>query len=277
MHTTVVLDRRCRAHYARRSGLVFDSRFCARLPASDRVTLMMSTEGQFQPADADVVSEPSLWSLTDGELEGVPPSARTLRSWGEPAVVVSLWLDRDLVRVPVGLDEGPRPLSPAVRAAIPRLHGGDDPPGDRDAQRRAYLAILEALTEEEVIARDVLDESEVDEPAQLERLWSALAELYAKQDTGTTIDLLSVLAATSPRQIYRDARELLERFELAGSFRQHVRVLRLRRAAMLLSAPTLSIDEVARTVGYGGSDAMARAFRDAGLPAPSVIRAALAV
>jgi hypothetical protein len=40
-----------------------------------------------------------------------------------------------------------------------------------------------------------------------------------------------------------------------------------------LSAPGATVADVARIVGYGSPIAMARAFRDADLPAPSVIQA----
>jgi AraC-like DNA-binding protein len=50
-------------------------------------------------------------------------------------------------------------------------------------------------------------------------------------------------------------------------------MLRLRSAVLLLSAPDGGVAEVAKLVGYGSPIAMARAFRDADLPPPSVIQA----
>jgi transcriptional regulator GlxA family with amidase domain len=44
---------------------------------------------------------------------------------------------------------------------------------------------------------------------------------------------------------------------------------------LLLSAPGATVADVATTVGYGSPIAMARAFRDARLPAPSAIQTAL--
>jgi AraC-like DNA-binding protein len=43
-------------------------------------------------------------------------------------------------------------------------------------------------------------------------------------------------------------------------------------AVLLLSAPEATVAEVAKIVGYGSAIAMARAFRDAKLPAPSAIQ-----
>jgi transcriptional regulator GlxA family with amidase domain len=53
------------------------------------------------------------------------------------------------------------------------------------------------------------------------------------------------------------------------------RRLRLKMAVIMLSAKDATVAEVARVVGYGSADAMARAFRDAELPAPSEVREAL--
>jgi transcriptional regulator GlxA family with amidase domain len=61
----------------------------------------------------------------------------------------------------------------------------------------------------------------------------------------------------SMRQVGRDAKQLA------------------RVAVLLLSAPRATITDVATAAGYGSAIAMARAFRDARLPAPSVVQAAV--
>jgi transcriptional regulator GlxA family with amidase domain len=43
-------------------------------------------------------------------------------------------------------------------------------------------------------------------------------------------------------------------------------------SVVLLSADDASVTDVATAVGYGSVDAMSRAFRDAGLPPPSVVQ-----
>jgi hypothetical protein len=50
---------------------------------------------------------------------------------------------------------------------------------------------------------------------------------------------------------------------------------RLRAATLMLSSPGVTPSDVARIVGYGSLDAMGRAFRDARLPAPSDVQAAV--
>jgi AraC-like DNA-binding protein len=44
---------------------------------------------------------------------------------------------------------------------------------------------------------------------------------------------------------------------------------------LLLSAPGGTVAEVAKAVGYGSPIALARAFRDAKLPAPSTVQDAM--
>ena len=51
--------------------------------------------------------------------------------------------------------------------------------------------------------------------------------------------------------------------------------LRLKVAVLFLSAEGISVAEVAEASSYGSVDAMARAFRDAGLPPPSKVQAQL--
>jgi transcriptional regulator GlxA family with amidase domain len=79
----------------------------------------------------------------------------------------------------------------------------------------------------------------------------------------------------SMRQVGRDAKEMATTFGFGHGYRDSLLVLRLRVAALLLSAPEATVADVAATVGYGGAIAMARAFRDAKLPAPSAVQAAV--
>jgi transcriptional regulator GlxA family with amidase domain len=79
----------------------------------------------------------------------------------------------------------------------------------------------------------------------------------------------------SMRQVGRDAKELSTAFGIGGGYRDALLVLRLRTAVLMLSAEGAGVADVAKLVGYGSPIAMARAFRDANLPAPSVIQADL--
>ena len=115
-----------------------------------------------------------------------------------------------------------------------------------------------------------------DEPERFVRVWSAMQPLYGDLATSTSLKQLAALARLSLRQLGRDLRDFTATFNLyGGGFREAMRVLRLRAAVTLLSAPGGTPSDVARAVGYGSLDAMGRAFRDAHLPAPSIVQEAV--
>ncbi len=58
----------------------------------------------------------------------------------------------------------------------------------------------------------------------------------------------------------------------AGSWRSLLRMTRLGFAALLLSAPDLTIREIAKAVGYANAEALTNAFPRAGLPAPTTVQ-----
>ena len=112
-----------------------------------------------------------------------------------------------------------------------------------------------------------------EEPERFIRLWDVMRPLYEDYATSSSLKQIASLANLSLRQLGRDLGDLTRTFGLFGAgFRDAMRVLRLRAAVLLLSAPTATPSDVARAVGYGGLDAMGRAFRDAKLPAPSVLQ-----
>jgi len=81
---------------------------------------------------------------------------------------------------------------------------------------------------------------------------------------------------SNDRQLDRYLQDFFETFTMVGGgWRAATVHLRIKLAVMFLSAEGVSVAEVARAVGYGSSDAMARAFRDAGLSAPTTLREAL--
>jgi transcriptional regulator GlxA family with amidase domain len=70
--------------------------------------------------------------------------------------------------------------------------------------------------------------------------------------------------------------EFFRAFHFIGTgWRDATRRWRLKLAVHGLSAADTTVGEVARVAGYGGSEAMARAFRNAGMQAPVAVRAAL--
>lgn len=266
--STVFLERRFRMHLMVRSRLCYDSAFAA--PArhpTELVHIYASLRGVIETA-GQRSTEPRAYALLESELERVTSASRTFRSHGAPAVTVELRLRATDLRRSVGLAHGPLELPAAAWAAYYALAEAPSP--------RAAAAVIASLAAAGVIAPAVPVSIAHEEPERFARLWSALRPLYAELATGASLKQIAALARISLRQLGRDFSALLDTFGFPGAgFRDATRVLRLRAAALLLSCPTATPSEVARAVGYGSLDAMGRAFRDAGLPPPSVVQEAV--
>lgn len=250
------------------TGLVFDARFAA--PVEGRFAtghLFVLLDGWLTIGDAAPIAGPVWFCASRGEFEARSPGALAFRLGGEPRRSLELTVDPDRLAVPVGLAHGAHPVSPALVAAARQLL--DAEAGDRVARCREVVAVMVA---EGRLAPAPL--SAIDPGGQ--RLLDALSRLYESHDTSAYAELVSSLTGRSIRQLSRDMAALARTSLLPGTtLRELFRVLRLRRAALLLSAPQLSIDAVAHAVGYGSTDALSRAFRDVGFPPPSEVRAAL--
>ena len=103
----------------------------------------------------------------------------------------------------------------------------------------------------------------------LTRAWSTAPSLPSLSD-------LSGLLGLSGRQITRDIKALATAIAAPGArWRNTMLDWRIRQATTLLSAPNTTVTEVAKEVGYGSVEAMGRAFRDAGLRAPTDVRSSM--
>ena len=268
--TTLALGRELRAHSVRRRVLAFDTRFS---PGSARerdvVTIYLVVSGWIEPRGSARVEGPSAWVLAEDEFERCR-SERSFRTGGEPLVAVDVCVPRTRVRVPVGLARGPAPVSPPVVAAAAAMAAARTEEAIGEAFTGLALALADAGWIDAALVREA---GEAERPSTL-RLWRTLTRFYSAHETGAYLPALADVAGVSLRQLERDAADVLERIGLGG-FRATLRTLRLRRAVTLLSAPSLSVEEVARIVGYGSSDSLGRAFRDAGLPSPSVVASEL--
>ncbi len=267
--TTIFLERRFRAHLVSRNRLLYDSAYSpAARKAPQFVHVYASLRGTLALDHESSVTGPQAYVLAETEFERVGAGARTFRSYGDPGVIVELRLSRRDLLVPVGLQHGALALPDAVWAAYHALAARPTEP--------ALLAVMEALAEARIIARPLVESCVEREPEQFTRLWTVIRPLYEELQTSASLKQIAVLARLSLRQLGRDLADLTRTFGLfGGGFRDAMRVLRLRAAVLLLSAPAATPSEVAKSVGYGSLDAMGRAFRDAGLAAPSVVQTAV--
>ena len=271
MRSTVMLERAVRGHAILRDGLAFDTRFAAPAPGMPESVghVFMLLAGRLVPDRGPTLAAPLCYVLGDDEVERVTAASRTYRTDGDRVHVIQLRLEPRHVRSPIGFAAGPIALSDACWA-----DAGAVIDGARDGDAAALGRLLGALGSVGVIDPAVVETLCADEPERFRRLWDAVQPLFATHGAATSLKQIAGSLDLSERQVSRDMAELALTFGLGG-YRDALLVVRLRAAALLLSSPGAPITEVARLAGYGSPIAMARAFRDAGLPAPSVIRAAL--
>jgi AraC-like DNA-binding protein len=269
LQSTVFLERRLRAHLVTRDRLLYDTAFGSRGKAPAGVAhLYVTLRGTLQIAGGPPLAGPHAYALAETEFDHVVPGARTFRSFGAPCEIVELRVPAGELRRPVGLDRGPLELPPRVWDAYQGLA--------RARTEAAVHRLIEALGAAELLSRDLTASVVTEEPERFVRMWSVLKPLYGELATSTSLKQVSQIARLSLRQLGRDLHDFTTTFNLyGGGYREAMRVLRLRAAVTLLSAPEGTPSEVARAVGYGSLDAMGRAFRDAHLPPPSVVQAAV--
>jgi AraC-like DNA-binding protein len=269
LQSTVFLERRLRVHLVRRDRLVFDTTYAppAVRPTSS-VHLFAQLSGTIIVAGVPAQVGPCAFVLAETEFDRVASGARTFRSFGARCTIIEARLPADAVRRPVGVAHGPIALPDDVWAAY---HALEATPGEP-----AVLGLVAALAGAGVVSPEVSASVVAVEPERFQRLWAAIRPLYGNLATSASLKQIASLTDLSLRQLGRDLTDLTRTFGLFGAgFRDAMRVIRLRAAVLLLSAPGGTPSDVARAVGYGSLDAMGRAFRDAHLPAPSVVQGAV--
>lgn len=275
MHSTLLFERRFWAHVIERRGLTFDARFMPPAQRQSRsVVVYLLVEGEFvvrEPTAARFVA-PACFVVDEEAYEG-SRRKRSLffRAAGEPFVAIDLRVHRHastFVRTPeprrVDLDvetwNGARQV---LRA------------GDATSVCAAVRSLVTEL-ERHGILRPGVAASIRDGDHRFARLWAAIAPAISRYHALPTLQELAVGSELSLRHAAREVKAFLECFQVMGAnWRELTLRSRLKLAVLGLSARDISVGEVARGAGYGSSDAMARAFRDAGLPAPNAVQQAL--
>lgn len=257
----------------RRTGLVYDGAFApaTRAPSKGRIAFHILLNGTFATSTGLAWAGPTLIRLEEEILEGADGGrAYTVRTTGDPHVLLAVHVDRRLI-VPRTMTRGPvaEPLSERLyRAAIAvdRLGESDD----RRTVEGRYQEVWAALEADGWV-------SPVPEtgPAltTLERIWAALARFTDRMDSGGSIQAFADLVDVSPRHANRLLRLFTDAYGLPNEpWRELTRRWRLKLATLLLSAPELSVQVVARRVGYSNAEALANALAAEGLPPPSAYR-----
>jgi AraC-like DNA-binding protein len=269
VRSTIVLERRFRVHVLHRERLVFDSRFHPPARRSGGATLYAVVAGVMQIDGAPVVTGSQAYMLSEREFERTAPGATTFRSWGAPNVTLELRLATADVRVPLGLAAGPLALGASMWA---RCRAIVDACATGEPIEKLVRQLLGDLRDDGVLAPDVVTSAPPAEPESFVRLWSVLRSSFANKKASLSVRDVARATGVSLRQLGRDTKDFARTFDLGDGFRDSVRVIRLRMAIMLLSAPDATATDVAKEIGYKSLEAMERAFRDADLPPPSAVQ-----
>lgn len=269
LRSTVFLERRLRVHMVKRDRLLFDTAFAPPAKAtSSNAHLFAQLFGTFHIAGRPPITAPCAFVLAETEFDRVVKGALTFRSYGARCTIVEARIPVADLRRPVGLAHGPIALDDTVWAAYRAL--------EATRSEAAVHQVIATLGATGVLSPGLIASVVATEPERFQRLWTVMRPLYQDLATSASLKQIAALADLSLRQLGRDLRDLTRTFGLFGvGFRDAMRVLRLRAAVLLLSAPEGTPSDVARTIGYGSLDAMGRAFRDASLPAPSIVQEAV--
>lgn len=266
--SSLFVERAIRGTLVERKALAFDTRYAAAAAGKPEPVghLFLMLSGTLTNDRGDRVTAPYAFVLADEEWERRGEASRTFRTDGERVDVVQLRLRREHVRVPIGMSAGALAMSAESWDSAAGLL--------RDKSAALLARFLDALARDGIVAGELTDTVIDDEPERFRRFWDAAQPLYQTYGATMSLKQLASSLGMSMRQVGRDAKELAAAFGISG-YRDALLVLRLRTAVLLLSAPDAGVADVARLVGYGSAIAMARAFRDARLPPPSAVQAAL--
>jgi AraC-like DNA-binding protein len=258
------------------SGIALDTRFVPPAPGPPKphVAFQLVLCGSYTTygAQGERIPGPALILMSEEQMEGAErrrPYA--FRNEGSPFVGMEIHLAAaDLRRpspLPTRVDLGEAGWEAASRAIV--MSQNDD-----DTIREGLGALLTHLSAREILQEDVVARALRPPPRVIARLWSAVKPLVESYAVSATLDDLRRLSGLSASQVERDMQRLLSTFGgLVGpGIRSLTRHVRLKSAVIFLTVEGVSISEVAELVGYGSADAMGRAFRDAGLAAPSVVQ-----
>jgi len=266
-----------------RHEMIYDSSFDVADPGppSDNLSLYVLRSGHVWLRDPDEhIEGPALLLLTQRLIDG--GHGRRTRHYvnaGSPlrvcqiAFAPSAWRgeshsgDPDQV---LRVDAEPG-LFGALGAAADRFQ--HEAPG---GSRAAAIEIIELLIEAELLSAHAHPLHSTGWGPGVDRIWSAFSRVLTMSPLPSLTELGDA-ASRSPRQLQRDLLQFAGTMALSSSVRWRTTMLhwRLKLAMALLSAPTSSPATVAKTLGYGSSDALTRAFLQAGLGRPAAMREAL--
>jgi AraC-like DNA-binding protein len=233
--------------------------------------LVRGSERTFGPLLADTFGDRSALALRHEDYQGASSQRLfAFRAHGRPLVVVEWHAPRAIV--------GSLPPLPAVlslsdetwaaASRVGSLSEADDASLEANAR-----SLVERLAAEGVVTEAGAARALRAPPSALVRVWAALKPTIEHLALSVTAADLGAAVDLSSSQVERAFRRWATAFALVGpGLRSVTHMFRLNTAVLFLSAEDATVAEVAAATGYGSADAMARAFRDAGLASPSAVQ-----
>ena len=261
-----------------RRGLRMDSAFVpALMGGALRSCLYVLLEGRWetQGAEHDVsFAGPTALLLSSAQLEGAMGRRPfTFVNEGEPYRAIEFHVFNGSLRSPPSSMPRVVPLRGRTLELCESVF--------RAANDDVELERTTAGLVTDLVAEGVIEPSSAEamtgHSAVFAGLWRALRPILERHYLSPTLQQISEGSGLSVRQFDRTLRTFIAAspIGLGETWRATARRLRIRVAVLFLSAEGVTIGEVSRAVGYGSVDAMARAFRDLGMPAPGVVQHAL--
>ncbi len=270
---TFLIERDCFVSIVRRNGLIYDTRFVpGRSESSSTLVLYLVLAGALEllAADGSVRESPNAVLMSEDQFEGSHGRAPLpLRNHGDPLLAVELRFSAEELAFDVDALPRTLPLPDAVWQAAEHLADQTQCRGPLEGPLRSLLvALADAGMTTPRLAERVTAEDE-----RWRRVWRAARPMAEAFDLLASLDSLALAAGLSLRQTTRDVAGFARSMRVPfGNWRESTRRLRLKVAILGLSVEDLPIAEVATLAGYGSTEAMARAFRDAKQPAPVRVR-----
>lgn len=276
--THVAVDRGLRVFAAERRGVTFRTHLIPGAAAKRRdvVVLWFIVSGwaSWTGAVTGRAEAQTLVALSESAFDG----ARGLRDYelqSSGAPFRGLEVRVPSAAVPVDVSWGPRAVacSAAVWDAVERYLATVFSPGGAKVPY-AVVKLLEHLVAEGLLARTVVERIVLEEDPRMTRIWDATAEAYARFDTRPTLKRIADACGMSLRNLSRFVDLAYNDLMLpSAGWRDMSTNLRLMIAILFLSCPDVSVADVAGAVGYGHAQAMANAFKRAGVPTPREVQA----
>lgn len=266
-----------------RERLVLDTRWIPGARSAQRpqgcVYLLLSGRFEIHGPAAKTIEAPAAFVLSEEQFEGALGSRPlTYRTCGEPFLSIQLHVPDALLAVGPSID--PSGAAQTLEIGAPGWSAARDVAAACRASAEASFDPMQRLMRElvdgGVLRADAMHPEVMQTPAPLTLLWRGIRPIIDRLNMAPTVDEISTATGMSVRQIEQRLSGFLGRFDVGGQgWRPATLHLRLKVAVLFLSAEGVSVAEVAEASSYGSVDAMARAFRDAGLPPPSKVQAEL--